>query len=296
MSSTPQPPGSLGPGGFISLTQPPSSHFSVGNVPAPTNAYVPPDGFFRVNIQNTFTGANVIVTVRTMRSLDGVVTLSQDTLVPTNSGAVNTFFLPGVEGFILSATARTENLGLRRGQCFVSIVLCSGSQTDLHLQQILVQDYISQAYAAAWPGGSIKLTTEGPGLTRQVAGNVPALGTNLSDTVPTNRRWRLAAMFFNFAASAAVANRAIQVFIDDGTGTFVYEVPAVGFIVANGNNNFTLMAGSGQPSLNNNTQLLPLPEGMFLMAGFRIRTTTGNLDANDLFSSVAYHVEEWIEQ
>lgn len=282
-------------GEFSSLTRKPASSFITANIPAPTQVYVPPDGFFRVNIQNTFTGAQVIINIRTLRADDGTITVSQDTLLPSNGGNTNTFFLPGVEGFVLSVSAFTPNLSLRRGQTFVSIQLGSGSQQDFHLQQVLVQDYIAQGYAAGWPGGTIKLPTEGPG--RLVRGNLNAYaaGSEIADQMTANLRWRVAAVTLGFSASVAAGNRVIQFFFDDNLGSTVYSVDIPGNIAPGTNTIISLTAGSGPPSVNNNGYILPIPENFIFRNPYRFRTLTTNLGVADQYSNIVYHAEEWVD-
>jgi len=142
----------------------------------------------------------------------------------------------------------------------------------------------------------LKSSVEGPGCIRAITGTDPAAGSEICETVPTNARWRLLGIRFSLTTSSAVADRLVQLVIDDGTtpilwGDFFPDVQTAGNI-------WTYQASLGGVEHGNRSgiQRLALVNDLILPQGWRIRTSTANLQIDDDFAAPELIVEEWIEE
>ena len=227
---------------------------------------------------------------------DGTIVPQRFRTTATSSArAINTFVFQLTEGFLLDLTV-TDPLGVpRRGQLFVQVYLGRGVATDFVPVALLVSDYLTASQALAWPGGILRSSLEGPGILRAIAGTNPAAGVEISETVPTNARWRFVSLRATLVAAAVAATRTVSIRVDDGSTpyfsatanidqiisqTVVYTASALGF------------AGSTTPL----EAVIPMPPALLLLQGHRFRTSTYALDPGDNWGTPQYLVEEWIEE
>ncbi len=124
-------------------------------------------------------------------------------------------------------------------------------------------------------------------------GTDPAVGEEISQTVPDRRRWRILAVRFTLVTDDTVADRLVHLVLDDGTNIFadicVTTAHAASITKAYNFSNF------GSTQLNPVTCLyIPLPP-LPLSPGFRIRTATDLKEDGDNFSAPQLLVEEWID-
>lgn len=137
------------------------------------------------------------------------------------------------------------------------------------------------------------LLAAGPGQIRAVAGADPAAGAEITVRVPETAQWRLLGLRFELVTDATVANRQVDLLIDDGANTVLrIEPPAVQAASLTDGYNY----GPGLPAraLLTSEFLIPLPVKVVLPGGWRIRTVTANLQAADNFGAVYLWVEEWL--
>jgi hypothetical protein len=294
MSSTPKPPGLLQPGGFQSLTQPPSSQFSVGNVPAPTALYIGTDSFIRVSVRSTVGAVSLTVHTRMLRSFDGQITVSEDGFNPGSTGAQQFFTINLTEGFLLSAEITADAGTLPRGTVFVSMELCHGSGGNIHRDQLLIQDYVVFGYAAAWPGGTIRLSTDGPGAVLPFTLANPGAGTEISLAFIANTRLRLKSLTALFTTSAAVGNRfpSLKLFQN---GNRIYQAAVAAAIPASTATAITWSTQGGPAYVVNNIHVVPLPIDLTLTNTPQLATVTGGLDAADAYTQIFASVESWVD-
>ena len=240
-------------------------------------------------------GAGVTITIagRFQRS-DGTISAFKFTMVPATDRTVSTAHFQLGEGWLLNVQAYASAGAPRRGQCYVGLELSRGTDGAREPIGTLAKDYIAEGQGIAWPGTGIRPSTDGPGCIRTIIGTNPAAGVEVSETVPTNARWRLLAINFQLATDATVANRAPALLIDDGVTTIV-RVPPVAVQTASSSVRHTYAAVGAGVTTNGFITPLPPPEAMILLGGSRIQTATSNLQAADDYSSVGLHVEEWIE-
>jgi len=204
------------------------------------------------------------------------------------SKATTTHSLDGVPIFL---TAFTTASPVRRGELYVKIWLMTGT-TEVML---LSAQYLTDHKTIRWPPGFVESSVEGPGLLRSITGTDPAAGSEVSETVPTNARWKLRAMSFRLVTDPTVATRMVQLVIDDGTNEF-YRYTAIDTQAASASylyeaNPLGFLPGSIAKAIH-----IPLPLEVLLFQGWRIRTNTANLQSGDDFGAPQLLVEEWIEE
>lgn len=131
------------------------------------------------------------------------------------------------------------------------------------------------------------------GRIRSITGTNPAANTEISETVPDRRRWILRAIRFSLASDANGANRYPVLLIDDGSD-IVFASETSTAQVANSTLFYNYADFGSWHSPASNQFCLPLPP-IPLGPGFRIRTTTTNLQVGDDYSAPQMLIEEWID-
>lgn len=294
MSTTP-PLGRFLPGGlFPSLTQLPASHFSVGDVPAPTALYIGDDSFIRVSVKSVAVATTLTLRTRMIRSEDGQVTTSEDPIRPGQLGALQTFIVQLTEGFLLSAIVTADGGAIARGSVFVSVELCHGNPANTHRDALLIQDYVATSYAASWPGGQIRLSTEGPGTSTLLQVGSGGAGAEQSLAVAANQRARFVSLNVSFTTSAAVANR-FPVFNFMTGANIIYSATVAAAIPASTVANISLGAGVGPATVVNNNHVIPIPNNLLLITTPQIVTATAGLQAGDQYGTISAIAETWID-
>lgn len=247
----------------------------------------------RVSSFNSAASVTLAVEAR-IRRPDGLVVPMRFTHTPNTARTIATSLHRLTEGHLLTLSARASSGAPRRGQCFVRAEIIRGLEGATDPIGTALQGYVIDTQGLVVPGSPIVLPTEGPGVIRSITGTDPAVNTEISETVPTNARWRLIALLATLGTDATVANRFARVILDDGANPFWESGDGVALAAASsriysfGESVFAAVTGAG-------ISVSPLPRTAFLMGGFRIRTSTANLQAGDNWSAPQLLVEEWIE-
>lgn len=121
----------------------------------------------------------------------------------------------------------------------------------------------------------------------------PAVGTDWSVTPHGLGRWRVLAVVGTLTTSAVVANRGVQIVVDDQT-TIYFRTPA-GAVQINGTAvKYSAFDGGNVTGLIGANISIGWPnKGIIVPEGGRIRSITDNLDAvGDQWSALALYVEE----
>jgi len=145
-----------------------------------------------------------------------------------------------------------------------------------------------------WTGSDQGLT-EGRGAIRSIVGTDPAVQVEIVETVPVRARWLLRSLIFALITDANVANRQVQLIIDDGTNIF-YEWRMHDNQEASETRAYNVARdGTAFHATEDNQNRLHqrLPD-LYMSAGFRFRTSTTLLQAGDNFGPGIHEVEEWI--
>jgi len=156
--------------------------------------------------------------------------------------------------------------------------------------------YLTDSKTITWPPGVFEGFTEGPGLIRRVTGTDPAAGNEISETVPTNARWRLLAMRIRLATTLPAATRRVHLILDDGVHIFA-KIKCYQTQAENVTRSYTFISGLGYEDTSAvGEAMATLPVVILLDQGYRIRTATDNLGADDDYSAPILLVEEWLEE
>jgi len=129
---------------------------------------------------------------------------------------------------------------------------------------------------------------------RSIAGTNPAANVEVTETVPTNARWRLRALRVALVTAAAVANRRVHFVVDDGA-TILYDLAAADLQTAGLTRNYNAVEDGFQRTTQDSEIYVPIPAQAMLFQGWRVRTLTTLLQAADDFGAPQLDVEEWIE-
>ena len=218
---------------------------------------------------------------------DGILSF-EHTTNGDRSRKAETFTLPDWPQFI---TVYPDTVPVRRGECYVRLtLLAAGSPVG-----ILSAGYLTDSKTITWPPGVFEGFTEGAGLIRVVTGSDPAAGSEISITVPTNVRWRLISIQFSLTTDSTVADRRVILMLDDGASIFC-TIAANYQQAENLTQTYVFMVGGEMTTSIGGMIQSRLPNPTILFQGYRIRTSTVNLQAGDDFSPPRFIVEEWIEE
>lgn len=185
----------------------------------------------------------------------------------------------------------------RVGQVYATIGLAKyldGANT--HITSLL-SGYVLGRDALSWPPGLQHSSVEGPGLIRSITGTDPAAGAEISETVPTNARWKLISLSANLVTDATAANRNVYFIIDDGA-TILFQSSlffnqSASVAARHSFGALTVQTGTLSGSI---ISTHAGPCDCLLFQGYRVRTATLNLQPGDNWGQPQLWVEEWIEE
>lgn len=122
-----------------------------------------------------------------------------------------------------------------------------------------------------------------------VASSDPAANTEVSITVPARTIYHLIGARVALVTDANVANRTVQLTLDDGT-TVWNLFPSPSTQAASLTYNYTYAAGASNVTVLNNNVVVGLGQALVLPAGYRIRTLTNNIQATDNYGIMTLQV------
>lgn len=267
-------------------------HFRTDQVELPLSLYIGTDDFLYWQTWSSVANNPITLSIRYLAP-DGQIIPQLEVITPTSDRLVNNKSIRLQEGFILSVSL----LGLgseRPGQVYSRLTLARQAVPGtFYTAALLFAGYVSPYDVLAWPFGHNIAPTDNRGNLRSITGTLPAAGAEISESVPTGVRWRILAFRYSLTSSVAVANRDSQLTIDDGANIFVQEsaeAPQAASLAWR----YTWAPGLVIGAQSNATVFVPLPVGLELNAGSRIRTATQNLQAADQYSAPQYFVEEFL--
>ncbi len=244
-------------------------------------------------VMNSTAGLTIVVQTRLLRA-DGTISVGSTGFNPTTDRTRNTFTIALAEGYLLSAQLFANFGTPRRGSTYCEIQLVRGLGVGRLGTFTLLSDYLTTNLTLGWPTSRIGQSVEGPGIMRSIVGTTPAAGAEISETVPTGARWRLRGIRYQLTTAVAVANRESGLLYDDGVNAFLKMVAGfsqVASLVHTYNFGLGLTLVDSTVSADHTRSA----GACDLLAGFRIRTSTVNLQAADAYTAPNYEVEEWIE-
>ena len=200
-----------------------------------------------------------------------------------------------IAGTLLDVAVIPKTGTPRRGQCWVTIGLALRNQPTTVYYQMLAKGYVTAAGGVLWPGGAYLDSVDGPGILRSVAGTDPAAGIEVIEAVPTNARWRVRSLRAALVTAVTAATRTVGLVIDDATTTFLAFTSGTTQI-ASLTRTYNVGDFGFLPTAVGGDIYFCLPEQPHLFQGWRIRTSTTNLQAGDNWGAPQMEIEEWIEE
>ena len=132
--------------------------------------------------------------------------------------------------------------------------------------------------------------------TVQKNGTNPAANTEFSETVPTGRAWRVYAVSVSLVQGATQTPQPILI-IDDGTDVVFESFGSSAAQAVSTTCRYTWAPNltlSGQVGATTNVHsTAPLPAGMVMLAGWKIRTSTLGIGANTDYAAPSLYVAEY---
>jgi len=267
-------------------------HLRRWGVLPPSALYMELDDFLILKAISPTTAATVNLTLRQLLPNGDLVPQLIQLSVPAGTSTFTTKTIPGVEGWLLSASVETP--GALRGQCFVTLEVLRGAGSgDIQLGHVLLQGYAGALGGLAFPQSPLITAVDGRGQMRAVIGGAPAAGAEISDTVPAGRQWILRAARTSLTTSAAVANRDPSLIVDDGAGNIMAQ--SVDSTLITATQTFALSWAAGFAFVAGAVAIsIPWVNECRLLPGWRIRTSTNLIQAGDQYAAPVYMVEELI--
>jgi len=216
-------------------------------------------------------------------------TISHDHITKADrSRATETFRIPV---FPIMVQVSPATAPVRRGECYVRLTL----ELAGYAVGRLMAGYLTDGKTLTWPPGVHEEFLSGEGLLRLVLGTDPAAGSEVVETVPTNAVWRILSVRVSLVTDSTVANRRPALYLDDGTTTlFVLRAAAVQ--AAGLTRTYHFIRSFPNPTLDDTSQQYIWLPDIKLRGGYRIRTSTENLQAGDDYTQPVLLMEEWIEE
>jgi len=279
--------------GEVFTPRPPEVGFARAGLNPPAAYYVNENATLVIDTWSSTAPAALTITAEVLTA-DGQITLSSWSHTPNTNRTRATSRFPLIEGFLLSVIVDATGLAYRRGHTWCMVSIQRGEAATGVAEAVLIADYITDTRRLAWPVDVLSRPTDGLGLISSVAGSDPAAGAEWSITVPAGARWRVLGVIATLTTSATVASRIATLVVDDGTN-WLYNSAAQ---TAQGASQYVVYCwGAALPSaataggVSNN----PLPTGLDLAPGYRLRSSTANLQVGDDWSAPRALVQEWVE-
>ena len=274
-------------------SRPPLADITGALVQPPSRVYIGVDDRLYVRSRNSLASVRLQLAGRLLTA-EGVIVPFNFDHIPVNDRTVRILSFRLAEGYLLSAVVFPSVGAPRRGQTFVELGLLRGRGVAADVLDVLARDYVAIEEPLAFPGGPIRSSLEGPGAVLSITGTDPAAGAEITETVPTDARWKLRAFRYTLVTDATAANRQSAVQLSDGSTAFhrgrVHTAQTATQTHAYNHslqNHFQANVASV-----NYQNILP---DVLLGAGFTIATITGALQGGDDYGAPQLLVEEWIE-
>jgi hypothetical protein len=259
----------------------------------PHGTYVSGDDYLLVTSLNSVIGTTITLSGR-MLTLSGTLVPFSHRHVPTSDRTATTSVIRLGEGWLQEFSAIAAGAAPTSGQCFIRVDLARGDGLARVILATLVQGDVTAARRRAWPGSPLDPTLGLAGALRSITGTDPAAGVEITEVVPTGARWRFISLRVALTTDATVANRVPQLTFDDGAN--IYAGAAGNFNHAASQVFIYHFVAAGVSHAQNSTAVqVATPANISLLAGGRIRTSTGGLQAADNYGAPQLFVEEWLE-
>jgi hypothetical protein len=197
------------------------------------------------------------------------------------------------EGYILSVSATSAN-ALSRGQTIAKAFLTRGAANIQSGAFLLFSDYVAGGQQTGWPGGRQLNSIEGPGFTHSIQQGSPAAGADWNFGASPLRR-AVKSFAATFITGAAVANRNIEIIVDDGVNV-VWRTSVPVAVPASSTVTVSACQSNAPTGVVPGDLTVLIPPGLVLPPLWRLRSNTQNIQALDQWSNIWLNVEEWVDQ
>jgi hypothetical protein len=130
---------------------------------------------------------------------------------------------------------------------------------------------------------------------KRVTGAQPAGGAEFTQTVPAGKWWILLSVYVQLTQGATQTPQPI-LFIDDGVTTLLESIGSTAAQAANTTVAYNWAPGmilTGLTGTGANVHAnAPIPDGMLLLPGWRIRSSTVGIGANSAYQTPSFYVAE----
>lgn len=182
------------------------------------------------------------------------------------------------------------------GQTFVTLQIIRGLSGGTEVLGVLLQGYVTQRQGLGWPGSPIEDSLRGQGVLRQIIGTAPAAGADISESVPTNARWRLVSVFATLQTLAAPGNRLPYIRVEDEPAFVFWRLYSAAAQASGLTRAHQWFIGVNQATaIDPVYQQSALPHGTVLKDGGRFVISAVGMAVDDQWAAPRYIVEEWLE-
>lgn len=212
---------------------------------------------------------------------------------PNTDRTINSTLIDLPDGELVNVSVFASTGTPQRGQTFVRLQILRGASASGTIQASIAAGYVTSGQPIVFPGSGCQSSIEGRGFLRRVAGTNPAAGAEISETVPTGAVWFLRSILWQLVTDGTVSNRNSGITLDDGSTIFarsqVGNTQAASLTV-------TYTYADNYPTTPSSSQgnFGPLPRSNRLRPGWRINSSTSNLQAGDDYGAPSLYVEEWL--
>lgn len=255
--------------------------------------FVTGDDNLQVSALASTTNTSLMITGRFMQ-LDGEVTAFQHSFFANSNRTLTTIVKGLGNGWILNLTITTPTGTPAIGQCWVRVQVIRGLESSGIVLATLASGYVTAVQPVSFPGGPPKGTLDGPGNIRVVTGTNPAIGAEISETVPAGAHWRLFGCLLTLATGPTVANRTVLIIIDDGAAEAM-RATAAGAQAASATTIYSFGSFGTNLGPTGGCVASLFPDVITMLPGWRLRTTTAGFQADDDYSAPALYIEEWLQ-
>jgi len=216
---------------------------------------------------------------------EGKFTYKQTTT--SNSQPITSDF--SISDFPIFLSVSDSQGAFLQGQCRATITLLLDNDPML----VLCSGLVSNRKSISYPQTDVRDMIDGGGALVMVTTANPPVGTNLSQLVDTFAVWKLHAVSFYFATSAAVGNRQVVLKINNGfeVGMFFYSDIVQG---PSQTKRYTFAAiGSNPTAFADNQACISIPADLMLRGNSNIGTSICNLKGGDNIGAAEILVEKF---
>lgn len=281
----PLPPGILGA---------PTGIGSQAGIASPFQFATTGEERLRVTSFNALTGVRVAIQGRRLDERAEIMPFARTHTPNTNRTKKTDEYDLGL-GALLNLAVFADQGAPLWGQTYVIAQLIRGVGATGVVLATIVQGCITTEQTLAWPGSPLQNAMESGGYVRTITGTTPALGADISETVPTGAEWQLLLLQAQLTTSATAGNRIpVLQFSPHGLQLAVTAAPTTIGPSAQGTFNWEVSMPLASPvTAGVNIAGIPTELRLGAAGSFFIQTTA--LAAGDQWGAPRFLLREWLQ-